>query len=119
MRAGRRPREGDPRSASTRSSTDTRRWPRGCRVGIEATARPGSGRLRVPAWDLEATAGDDSAVGRALAAIVRRLEAPALDFDAEAAIPSRAGLGSSAAMAVAIARAAAAASGRAPDDSRD
>jgi mevalonate kinase len=88
----------------------------GLSVGIEATARPGSGRLRVPAWGLEATMGDDSSVGRALSAIMRRLEAPALDFDAEAAIPSRAGLGSSAAMAVAIARAAAAAAGRAADD---
>jgi len=61
----------------------------GLSVGIEATARPGSGRLRVPAWGLEATASDDSAVGRALAAIVRRLEAPALDFDAAAAAGGR------------------------------
>ena len=37
----------------------------GLSVGIAATARPGSGRLRVPAWGLDATAGDDSAVGRA------------------------------------------------------
>ena len=88
----------------------------GLSVGIAATARPGSGRLRVPAWGLDATAGDDSAVGRALAAIVRRLEAPALDFDADAQVPSRAGLGSSAALAVAVARAAAAACGRAPND---
>jgi mevalonate kinase len=70
----------------------------------------------VPAWGLDATAGEDSAVGGALEAILRRLEAPALDFDAEADVPSRAGLGSSAALAVAVARAAAAATGRAPDD---
>ena len=88
----------------------------GLSVGIDATARPGGGRLRVPAWGLEATAADDSAVGRALAAIVRRLDAPALDFDADAQVPSRAGLGSSAALAVAVARAAAAAGGRTPDD---
>jgi mevalonate kinase len=88
----------------------------GLSVGIAATARPGAGRLRVPSWGLEATAGDDTPVGRALAAIVRRLEAPALDFDAAAEVPSRAGLGSSAALAVAVARAAAAACARAPDD---
>jgi mevalonate kinase len=87
----------------------------GLSVGITATARPGSGRLRVPAWGLEAMAGEDSAVGRALAAIVRRLDAPNLDFDADASVPSRAGLGSSAALAVAIARAAAAARGRGDD----
>jgi mevalonate kinase len=88
----------------------------GLSVGIDVTARRGSGRLRVPAWGLDATAGDDSVVGRALAAIMRRLETPALDFYADATVPSRAGLGSSAALAVAIARAAAAASGRASDD---
>jgi len=48
----------------------------GLSVGIACRARPGSGRLRVPAWDLEAAAGDDSPVGRALSAIGRRLEAP-------------------------------------------
>ena len=46
-----------------------------------------------------------------LAAILRRLDAPALDVDADAEVPSRAGLGSSAALAVAIARAAAACTG--------
>ncbi len=88
----------------------------GLSVGIDVTARPGTGRLRVPAWGLEATAGDDSPPGRALSAIVRRLETPALDFDGDARVPSRAGLGSSAALAVALARAAAAAGGRASDD---
>jgi len=88
----------------------------GLSVGIAVRARPGSGRLRVPAWGLEAAAGDDSTVGRALAAITRRLETPALDFDADAELPSRAGLGSSAALAVAIARAGAAAAGRGTDD---
>ena len=88
----------------------------GLSVGIEATARPGSGRLRVPAWALEAKVGDDSQVGGVLDAIVRRFEAPALDFDVDAGVPSRAGLGSSAALAVAIARATAAATGHAPTD---
>ncbi len=84
----------------------------GISKGISVVARPGSGRLRIRAWNLEAAAGDGTPVGRALDAILRRMEAPALDFEGEAQIPSRAGLGSSAAMAVAIARAAAAASGR-------
>ena len=81
----------------------------GLAVGVRAEAVTGSGRLSVPAWSLAAKAGDGSPVGRALAAILTRLRADDLDFHAEAAIPSRAGLGSSAAMAVAIARAAVAA----------
>jgi mevalonate kinase len=83
----------------------------GISVGVTADAVPGDGRLRVPAWSLEARAGDDSDVGRALAALLDRLGARALDFVVEAGIPSRAGLGSSAALAVAIARAAVAAGG--------
>ena len=89
----------------------------GISTGIAVEARagrtPGESRLRVPAWNLEASAGDGTPVGRALEAIVRRIEAPGLDFVADARIPSRAGLGSSAALSVAIARAAAAAVGRA------
>ncbi|HXT94826.1 MAG TPA: mevalonate kinase [Polyangia bacterium] len=84
----------------------------GISAGIAAEARAGAGVLRVPAWDLSAAIGDGTPVGRALEAIVRRIEAPGLDFDAEARIPSRAGLGSSAALATAVARAAAAAVGR-------
>jgi mevalonate kinase len=89
----------------------------GISTGIAVEARAGTGRLWVPAWQLEAAVGDGSPVGRALAAIVSRLEAPGLDFLADAQIPSRAGLGSSAALAVAIARAAAVATGR--PDARD
>jgi mevalonate kinase len=85
----------------------------GISTGIAVEARAGKGLLRVPAWNLEASAGDGTPVGRALEAIVRRIEAPALDFEADARIPSRAGLGSSAALATAVARAAAAAVGRA------
>jgi mevalonate kinase len=84
----------------------------GISTGIGVEARPGSGCLRVPAWGLEARADDGTPVGRALSAVLRRLDAPSLDFEGDARIPSRAGLGSSAAMAVAIARAAAAATGR-------
>jgi mevalonate kinase len=85
----------------------------GISVGVSAVARPGRGRLKVPAWSLDARAGDGSPVGRALQAIITRVggAAGALDFDGEAAIPARAGVGSSAALAVAIARAAAAAAG--------
>jgi mevalonate kinase len=85
----------------------------GISTGISVEARTGTGRLQVPAWKLEASTGDDTPVGRALAAIVGRMEAPGLDFLADAQIPSRAGLGSSAALAVAVARAAAQATGRA------
>jgi mevalonate kinase len=89
----------------------------GISTGIAVEARagrtPGESRLSVPAWNLVASAGDGTPVGRALEAIVRRIEAPGLDFVADARIPARAGLGSSAALSVAIARAAAAAVGRA------
>jgi len=88
----------------------------GISTGVSVTARPGRGRLSVPAWGLEASADDGSPAGRALAAILRRLETPDFDFVAEAEIPSRAGLGSSAALAVAIARAAADAAGRGGSD---
>ena len=84
----------------------------GISTGITVEARPGPATLRIGAWGLEAAVADGTPVGRALDAILRRLEAPSLAFEGEAQIPSRAGLGSSAAMAVAVARAAAAASGR-------
>src|SRR4051794_7612617 len=71
----------------------------GISAGVAATARSGRGRLSVPAWALQAVAGDDTAVGRALDALVGRLGAGGLDFDCEARIPARAGVGSSAALA--------------------
>ena len=79
----------------------------GISAGVTVDAAPGRGRLRVPAWALETEAGDGSDAGRALAAMLDRLDARGLDFVADARIPSRAGLGSSAALAVALARAAA------------
>jgi mevalonate kinase len=93
----------------------------GISTGIAAEARAGRdvARLRVPAWNLAVSAGDGTPVGRALEAIIRRLEVPALDFQADARIPPRAGLGSSAALATAIARAAAAAGGRSDPDVLD
>jgi mevalonate kinase len=88
----------------------------GISAGITVTARPGSGRLHVPAWGLDARAGDGTDVGRALAALLRAVGSPDLDFEGDAKIPSRAGLGSSAALSVAVARAAAVATGRADID---
>jgi len=84
----------------------------GLSSGITVVASAGAGRLDVPAWSLSATADDGSAVGRALAAVLDRFGARGFDFAAEATIPSRAGVGSSAALAVALARAAAAATGQ-------
>jgi mevalonate kinase len=55
--------------------------------------------------------GDGSPVATAIARLLGRIGSGALDISAEAAIPSRAGLGSSAALAVAVARAAAGALG--------
>jgi mevalonate kinase len=83
-------------------------------AGLGATVRahvsPGQGAISAPAWQLEAQAGDDSLPGRAVAQLLERLGVAldALDFWLESDVPARAGLGSSAAMAVAIARAVAA-----------
>jgi len=84
----------------------------GISAGVTIDATAGTGRLRVPAWSLEAAAGDGSDVGRALAAVLDRFGTRGLDFEADARIPSRAGVGSSAALAVALAQAAARATGR-------
>lgn len=80
----------------------------GLAAGVTAHASPGGGRLRVAPWGLDATAGDGTQAGDALARLLDHMGTRALDFEATAAIPSRAGLGSSAALAVALARAAAA-----------
>jgi mevalonate kinase len=85
----------------------------GMKRGVRAVATPGTGRISVPAWGIEARAGDGSAVGSAVGRLLDRLGARGLDFAVEAEIPARAGLGSSAAFAVALARAAAS---DAPDD---
>ena len=79
----------------------------GIALGVAAEATAGTGRLTIPAWSVAATAGDDSPPARGLGAILARLNVRDLDFHLDAQIPPRAGLGSSAAMAVAIARAAA------------
>jgi mevalonate kinase len=84
----------------------------GISAGVAAEATPGGARLRVPAWSLEAATDDGTPVGRALAAVLDRFGARAFDFTATAGIPSRSGVGSSAALAVALARAAAAVTAR-------
>ncbi len=94
----------------------------GLRTGIRAHAVPGVGRIRVPAWNLDAAigdgadtgadAGDGAQVARAIARLLRRLDIRGLDFSLETDLPARSGLGSSAAMSVAVARAALSARGR-------
>jgi mevalonate kinase len=92
--------------------------------GVTVDTAPGRGLLRVPAWNLEveparpspspggAMKGDASAsepaVARAYRALRERLGAgidSPVDFTVRFAVPTGAGLGSSAAMAVALARA--------------
>ena len=74
--------------------------------GLAALATPGSGRLTVPAWQLDVNARDTSSpVARAYAAILTALGAADFDVTVKADLPARAGLGSSAAFAISIARA--------------
>lgn len=74
--------------------------------GLAAVALPGTGRLTVPAWELDVNARDTSSpVARAFAAILTALGAADLDVTVKADLPARAGLGSSAAFAISIARA--------------
>ncbi|HEY7957425.1 MAG TPA: mevalonate kinase [Polyangia bacterium] len=83
--------------------------------GVTVETAPGSGRLKVPAWGLDVDAGcDQPTVARAYRAIRERLGVggeSAVDFIVTFAVPTGAGLGSSAAMAVALARAVAEAHG--------
>ena len=84
--------------------------------GLAAVAMPGTGRLTVPAWQLDVNARDASSpVARAYAAILTALAATDLDVTVQADLPARAGLGSSAAFAISIARAVAHARGIAED----
>ena len=90
----------------------------GMQAGVRAHAIAGAGSVRVPAWQLDVQMGDDSPVSSAIDRLCQRLGVAgrSLDFWLEAEVPSRAGLGSSAAMAVAIARAVAARTGAGEDD---
>ena len=83
----------------------------GLRAGVRARIRPGTGCIDAPSWDLKAQVNDGSAISAAFVRLCDTLgiaEAAGLDVDLQTEIPSRAGLGSSAAVAVAIARALAA-----------
>lgn len=85
--------------------------------GVEVQVIPGEGRLLVPAWSVRTPTADqllegaaDSSLAQAYAAILRALpdalQSPKdVDFRANFALPTGAGLGSSAALAVALVRA--------------
>jgi len=85
----------------------------GIHAGVRAHVSPGSGGISAPSWGLEAQVGDDSLPGQAVGRLLDHLqtEGGGLDIWLESEVPARAGLGSSAAMAVAIARAVAARTG--------
>jgi mevalonate kinase len=85
----------------------------GMQTGVRAHASPGTGNVRAPAWRLDVQVDDGSPVATAIERLCERMgvAAGSLDFWLEAEVPARAGLGSSAAMAVAIARAVAARTG--------
>jgi mevalonate kinase len=93
--------------------------------GVTVESEPGTGLLRVPAWDAQvspvAPAGDAEpfSLGRAYRAIRERLGLGAsspVDFQVRFGVPTGAGLGSSAALAVAVARALRAAHGLSATD---
>jgi mevalonate kinase len=90
----------------------------GLPIGVHARVRPGRGHVHGAGWQLDATMGDGSDVGTALRDLTQTLGADpaALDISLETEIPARAGLGSSAAMAVAVARAIAARVGAGGDE---
>jgi mevalonate kinase len=90
----------------------------GIRAGVRAHASPGTGAVSAPAWGLDAQVGDDSLPGQAVGLLLDRMGASrhGLDFWLEAEVPARAGLGSSAAMAVALARAVAERTGASNED---
>jgi mevalonate kinase len=81
--------------------------------GVTIEDAPGAGMVRIPAWalelDLASAASDSITIGRALRAIAARLGITALRRDRDLivhfGVPTGAGLGSSAALAVALGRA--------------
>ena len=91
--------------------------------GVSVERRAGAGLVRIPAWALELDLADDASarvtVGRALRAILARLGVRALRRDLDLVVhfglPTGAGLGSSAALAIAFARAVAATDGMIAD----
>ena len=75
--------------------------------GVAAAARPAKmSRLLVDRWGIDTSADRDGSPARALAAILAAFPGePAREILADAEVPARAGLGSSAALAVAMVRA--------------
>ncbi len=88
----------------------------GMPLGVRAEVAPGQGRVAIPAWGIDALLSDGSPVATALGKLLARLGAKDLDLTLAADVPARAGLGSSAALAVAVARAVAARSGAGETD---
>ena len=84
-------------------------------VGVEARVTGRStGRISIPAWQIEVDGAADHRVAAALRALRAALpfDASGYDLHLDAGLPAGAGVGSSAAMAVAAARALAAAAGK-------
>ncbi len=73
--------------------------------GVCVEVRDGAGLLGIPQWSVVIDDAADSALARAYREIRRRAGDPALDLTLTFKLPTGAGLGSSAAMAVAIGRA--------------
>src|SRR5262245_47138062 len=75
--------------------------------GASVEVTPGRGLLRVPAWNVEIDPGvaAESTLARAYAALWERAVVRSHDLTLQFHLPTGAGLGSSAAMAVAIGRA--------------
>jgi mevalonate kinase len=75
--------------------------------GVTVEAKPGRGVLTIPQWScvIDPAIDVDAALARAYAEIRQRAGAPALDLVLTFHLPTGAGLGSSAAMAVAVGRA--------------
>ena len=75
----------------------------GLRAGVRARIRAGTGHISAPTWNLNATVNDGSTISTALCRLCEAmgvLDASVLDVDLQTDIPSRAGLGSSAAVAM-------------------
>lgn len=83
--------------------------------GIGAWVRPGTGRIRVPQWTIDARPDDPSDLSRGLRVILETLRSGSVDLHLEAHLPAGAGLGSSAAFSVAVARAVATRCGASDD----
>jgi mevalonate kinase len=75
--------------------------------GVTVEATPGRGVLRIPQWScvIDPAIDVDATLARAYAAIRERANSPAKDLVLTFNLPTGAGLGSSAAMAVAVGRA--------------